>query len=183
MYLDIYEIYRKMSFRNRCIIAGAEGTISLSIPLKDGRNQQLPVYQVQISNSEKWQGRHYKSIASAYRRAPFFDHYEQDLAFLYQNHFDRLAEWNLQCLSWVKEKINWPAEVLLTTAAVSFKKEDVNDLRNLVVPKNFTDYKPVKYRQVFEERTGFVPNLSILDLIFNVGPKAGKLLSEASRRV
>jgi len=70
--LDIYEIYRKMSFRNRCLIAGAQGIIHLSVPLLDGRNQQLPMNEVLISDTEKWQSRHFKSIRSAYNRSPFF---------------------------------------------------------------------------------------------------------------
>ena len=97
--IDIYEDYHKMSFRNRCLIAGAQGIISLSVPLKEGRNQRLPMNEVLISNSEKWQARHFKSIQSAYNRSPFFEYYQDELAVLYQQPFNRLAEWNLHCLN------------------------------------------------------------------------------------
>src|ERR1700712_2962386 len=83
VHLDVYEIYRKMSFRNRCLIAGAQGIISLSVPLKDGRNQQLPLNEVLISDSEKWQLRHFKSLQSSYSRSPFFEHYQEELELLF----------------------------------------------------------------------------------------------------
>ncbi len=87
VYLDVYELYRKMSFRNRCLIAGAQGIISFSVPLQDGRNQQLPVNEVMISDAEKWQARHFKSIQSAYNRSPFFEYYQDELLRIYQQPF------------------------------------------------------------------------------------------------
>jgi hypothetical protein len=182
VYLDIYEGYRKMSFRNRCLVAGAQGIISLSVPLRDGRNQQLPMSEVLISHSEKWQSRHFKSIRSAYNHSPFFDHYQDEVAGLYQKPFDCLADWNLYCLNWVKEKLEWSAEIDFTKAAIPFRAEGIDDRRNTIVPKNYRNWNPVKYRQVFEERTGFFPNLSILDLLFNTGKEAGELLRNSSMR-
>jgi hypothetical protein len=172
-YLDIYEPYRKMSFRNRCMIAGAQGTISLSVPLEQGRNQQVAMNEVRISNTEKWQLRHFKSIRSAYNRSPFFDHYKDELEAIYQKPFEMLADWNLYCLEWVKEKMAWQTEIRFTDSVIPYQTEGVRDLRNSVLPKNFMIWNPVKYRQVFEERTGFFPNLSILDLLFNCGPGIG----------
>ncbi len=177
---DLYEPYRKMSFRNRCMIAGSHGIISLSIPLTDGRNQNLPMNDVLISNQEKWQARHFKSMQSAYNRSPFFEYYRHELALIYQQPFDRLADWNFYCLNWLGEKIDWPAEIRITDKAVPFLAEGYNDCRNLILPKNFGQWNPVKYRQVFEERTGFSPNLSVIDLLFNVGPEAGELLRNSS---
>jgi hypothetical protein len=174
--LDAYEVYRKMSFRNRCLITGAQGIISLSVPLEQGRNQQLPVKEVRISNTEKWQSRHFKSIRSAYNRSPFFDFYQDELAAIYQMPFERLMDWNLVCLKWVIEKIEWSMEIRFTDTAVPFQNERITDLRSRILPKNYAEWNPVKYRQVFEERTGFFPNLSVLDLLFNTGPEAGILL-------
>ena len=179
VYLDVYEVYRKMSFRNRCVIAGAQGMVSLSVPLRDGRNQQLPMNDVLISDAEKWQARHFKSILSAYNRSPFFEYYHDGLLKIYQQPFLKLADWNLQCLQWLKEKLNWPAEIRFTEMAIPFQASGTDDRRNLVLPKNFYQWNPVQYRQVFEERTGFFPNLSILDLLFNTGPRAGELLKNA----
>src|ERR1700686_39467 len=125
--LDIYEIYRKMSFRNRCLIAGAQGIVSLSVPLQDGRNQQLPVKDVVISDTENWQARHFKSIQSAYNRSPFFEHYLYELFGIYQMPFSRLADWNLHCLNWVKEKLEWNAEISLTETAIPHQSAGVDD--------------------------------------------------------
>jgi hypothetical protein len=165
-----------MSFRNRCLIAGAGGIISLSVPLKDGRNQNLPMGNVLISDSELWQSRHFKSIQSAYNRSPFFDYYMDGLAVLYQKPVTRLSEWNLACLNWIKEKLEWPVEIRFTDELIPYLQPGVEDRRNIVLPKNYFQWNPVRYRQVFEEKTGFLPNLSILDLLFNTGREAGELL-------
>lgn len=180
---DIYEPYRKMTFRNRCIVVGAQGIISLSVPLVNGRNQNLPQNEVLISNKENWQSRHFKSLQSAYSRSPFFDHYREELALIYQNRIDKLKDWNLLCLNWIKEKMDSPAEIQFTAKAVPYKTEGYNEQRSIVLPKNYSDWNPVKYRQVFEERIGFFPNLSVLDLLFNTGPEAGELLRKASMEV
>jgi WbqC-like protein family len=180
VYIDIYEDYRKMSFRNRCLLAGAQGIISLSVPLLHGRNQHLPMKEVMISGAENWQARHLRSIQSAYNRSPFFEFYHDEIADLFQKSFDWLADWNIHCLNWLRKKMEWPAEILYTESAVPFRSEGIDDRRNLVMPKNYVNWNPAKYRQVFEERTGFFPNLSILDLLFNTGPRAGELLRNSS---
>ena len=180
VYFDLYESYRKMSFRNRCLIAGAEGIVSLSVPLKNGRSQLLPFNEVRISEAEHWQTRHFKSICSAYNRSPFFEHYADELKALYQQHISGLAEWNLSCLDWLFKKLDWPAEIRFTEMALPYGAEGWEDHRNRVVPKNYNQWNPVKYRQVFEERVGFFPNLSMLDLLFNTGKRAGELLRHSN---
>ncbi len=180
VYLDLYEQYRKMSFRNRCLITGAEGVISLSVPLKNGRSQLLPLHEVRISETEQWQSRHFKSICSAYNRSPFFEYYADELKTLYMKPVSSLAEWNLSCLDWLKKKLDWSAEIRFTTSSLPYRAEGWDDQRNFVVPKNYSQWNPVKYRQVFEERVGFFPNLSVLDLLFNTGKQAGELLRHAN---
>jgi hypothetical protein len=170
-----------MSFRNRCLIAGANGIISLSVPLQHGRNQQSQMNEVRIARSEDWQARHWKSIQSAYNRSPFFDHYRDELESLFQLKFELLMDWDLECLKWTKEKLRWPAEIRLTERREPGSETELwQDLRNKVLPKNHQDFTPVKYRQVFEEKTGFLPNLSILDLLFNLGKQAGNLLNNGA---
>ncbi len=180
VYLDIYETYRKMSFRNRCIIAGAQGVISLSVPLLEGRNQNIPMSEVLISDKENWQSRHFKSMQSAYKRSPFFEFYEQELSEIYKRPSSRLVEWNLICLNWVKAKLGWSAEFRFPETTIPFQAAGYDDRRNLLLPKNYSRWNPVKYRQVFQERTGFFPNLSILDLLFNTGKEAGDLLRKSN---
>lgn len=180
VFLDIYESYRKMSFRNRCLIAGAQGIISLSVPLTFGRNQHRAMNEVRISNAEDWQKRHFKSIRSAYNRSPFFEYYQNELEELYQQPVALLTEWNLTCLKWLEKKLDFKSEIRLTDMAAPYGAPGWEDHRNRFLPKSYNQWDPIQYRQVFEERTGFFPNLSILDLLFNTGRDAGKLLRNAA---
>jgi hypothetical protein len=172
-----YEYYRKMSFRNRCVIAGANGIINLTVPLEFGRNQKTIMKDVKISNSEAWQKQHWKSIESSYNRAPWFEFYKDELHSLYQKSFSFLADWDLACFEWSIQKLNLPIKILLTD---KFDKEynavEYLDFRNKLLPRNYTDFKAVKYLQVFQEKIGFLPNLSILDILFCEGKNAAALL-------
>ncbi len=132
---------------------------------------------------ENWQSRHFKTLQSAYNRSPYFDHYQDELDNIYRQPFDRLADWNMYCLDWLKKKLNWTAEIRFTEKEIPFNAEGFDDRRTMMVPKNYGRWNPVKYRQTFEERTGFIPNLSVLDLLFNEGPKTGELLRNSSMRV
>ena len=183
VYLDLYESYRKMSFRNRCLVAGAGGIISLSVPLQHGRSQQLPMKDVLISEIENWQIRHFKSLESAYNRSPFFEYYRDELSELFNKKFKFLTDWNLTCMDWLNSKLDWPAEIRFTDEAISFGSVDVDDRRHKVIPQNYSLFRTVEYRQVFAERTGFYPNLSILDLLFNTGSESGDLLRNAGMAI
>ena len=79
----------------------------------------LPLNEVRISETEQWQARHFKSIWSAYNRSPFFEYYADELKAIYQQRFDRLADWNLSCLDWLQKKLEWPAEIRFTDSADS----------------------------------------------------------------
>lgn len=175
--INVFESYRKMSFRNRCFIAGAEGIISLSIPLIDGRNQKIAMNEILVSYAEDWRGRHWKSIQSSYARSPFFEYYKEELKEIFEQPVTHLAEWNMVCLEWTMKKLKWKGAFLPPHNLIP-SNEPLVDFKS-VLPKNYMHYKPVKYRQVFEERTGFFPNLSILDLLFNTGNDAGGLLLSA----
>jgi hypothetical protein len=177
VYLDLYESYRKMSFRNRCMIAGAQGIISLSVPLKNGRSQLLPVNEVRISETEHWQNHHYKSICSAYNRSPFFEYYADELEALYVKPVSGLVEWNLGCLDWLK-KTGLAGRNPVHGTVCTLWNQRMGRSTESVVPRNYSQWNPVKYRQVFEER-GWVSNLSVIDLLFNAGKQAAELLRAA----
>jgi hypothetical protein len=168
-----------MSFRNRSLIAGANGIISLSIPLLDGRDQKMKIRDVRIDNRKKWQSQHWKSIESSYNRSPWFEHYRDGLTTLYGQKTEFLFDWNLRCFEWTLEKLGMDVSTSLTE---SFSKyPDLSsqiDRRNQILPKNYFLSDPVRYRQVFEERLGFLPNLSILDLLFCEGKNAETLLKK-----
>ncbi len=164
------------------MLAGAEGILSLSIPLKEGRNQRVRVNEVIISDTQPWQNSHFKSLQSAYNRSPFFEYYRDELSELYKKPFVKLADWNLHCLGWMKQKLNCTLEIRFTEKNIPYGGAGQDDSRDMVRPQNFAQWNPVVYHQVFEEKTGFLPNLSVLDLLFNTGPRASELLQQAAGR-
>jgi WbqC-like protein family len=166
-----YETYQKMSFRNRCQITGAEGLINLSIPLAKGRDQKTLIREVRISDRQPWQAQHWKTIVSCYSRSPWFEFYRHELEALYQRRFDFLLDWNLSCFEWSLRVLGLSIPVSLTERyKKEYDDENVTDWRGEILPKN-REGGP-KYRQVFEERIGFIPNLSVLDLLFCEGKEA-----------
>ena len=163
-----------MTFRNRCIISGANGLINLTVPIEGGRNQHTPMRDLKISNKENWQANHWKSIMSAYNKSPWFDHYRDDLEQLYKNRYELLWDWNMECFRWICDRMAIKLEVELADRYVA--KYDVgefedwrNRLRPATINKEFPN--PPKYHQVFSDRFGFIPNLSILDYLFCAGPR------------
>lgn len=174
---DQYEAYQKMSFRNRCIIAGANGAIHLSVPLENGRNQKKMMKDVRISDAGKWQHDHWKSIVSCYNKSPWFEFYKDELHPLYEKRFEFLIDWDLTCFEWSIQKLGLPVELSLTEKLTLLPADDVLDFRNQILPKNYKDFPAIPYHQVFDSRIGFIPNLSILDLLFCEGKRAGEMLS------
>lgn len=176
---DLYDVHRKMSFRNRCVVAGGGGPVNLSIPLVEGRNQRKPLKEVEIDNRRRWQEQHWRTITSCYNRSPWFEFYKSELEVLYTQRVEMLADWNRLCWDWVIKKLGVPVH---TTYAENYR-ETVDpgqylDWRSRLMPRSLeTDFPhPVKYRQVFEERTGFIPHLSILDLLFCEGKASVEIL-------
>ncbi|HTS43205.1 MAG TPA: WbqC family protein [Puia sp.] len=172
-----YESYQKMSFRNRCLIVGAGGIIKLSIPLETGRDQKEFIRDVRIAEKQKWRQQHWRTISSCYNHSPWFDFYRDELAHLYERSHNFLFDWNVACFEWTVEKLKWPVNISFTERFLkNYDSPDWVDCRNTILPKNYHDVEPVKYHQVFEERVGFLPNLSVLDLLCCEGNKAGDLL-------
>jgi hypothetical protein len=165
IFLDNQEPYRKMTFRNKYEIATANGRLKLSIPLLNGRNQRVPMSEVQIFNEEGWQQQHYKSIKNAYNRSPFFEYYELELQRLFTIKYDRLIDFNKASIDFVMQSLRIKKEIQqLGDNTIEVNKEAI-DWR-LEQQRDFAQ-KP--YYQLFENKNGFLPNLSSLDLIFNEG--------------
>ncbi|WP_126248889.1 WbqC family protein [Chitinophaga rhizosphaerae] len=171
------EHYQKVSFRNRCYIAGPNGMILLSVPLVKGKNQRTVMKDVRISNLEPWQQLHWKTLTSAYRRSPWFEYFEPELELLYEKEFEYLLDWNMACFEFANRALGFAPVVELTEV---FEKDYNNDtaildLRDKMVPGQVPE-NAIQYTQVFGERTGFLPNLSILDLLFCEGKRGLELL-------
>jgi hypothetical protein len=184
---DQYETYQKMGFRNRCQVAGAKGKVDLSVPLLKGRGQKTLVRDVRISDRQPWAAQHWKTIVSCYSRSPWFDHYRDGLEGLYGRRFEFLLDWDLACFDWSVQVLGLGIEVGLTEGwAASYSPMGTEDWRGRLRPRDLKGSAGAEglgtlgtYRQVFEERTGFIPNLSVLDLIFCEGKNAGAHLGAA----
>ena len=171
-----------MSFRNRCQLVGSQGRIDLSIPLEKGRDQKTLMKEVKIAGTYRWQDQHWKTLLACYSRSPWFEFYRDELDLLYRKPFHFLLDWNLACFEWTCRVLTIPVKISLTDVYRSVDEEkEWQDCRGKLLPKNITDtvrWPPVVYRQVFEEITGFIPNLSILDLLFCEGQRAKALLGQ-----
>lgn len=159
--------YNKQSLRNRTYIYGANKILNLSIPIKH-HNNYFALKDALIENNFQWQKEHWKSIQSAYKSSPFFEFYEDGLKNLYFNNYNKLSDFNIDCIKLVYEWLDISTKLSFTK---TFKEKYNNeiDLRDMA-EKNFDDKFIVKeYIQVFSANHGFKNNLSILDLIFNQG--------------
>lgn len=176
-----YESFQKMSFRNRLMIAGAGGSILLSVPLQQGRNQKSLTKDIRVENRTTWQAAHWKTIVSCYNKSPWFEYYRDELDHLYNKRQEFLVDWNLSCFRWISDKLNIDVAVSLTAEWNEFYDVEYwDDWRSRLSPGSICEKFPSapKYRQVFEERTGFIPHLSILDLLFCEGKNALNTVGE-----
>ena len=166
------EHFQKMSLRNRYRISGANNPILLSIPLVNGRDQRSPMNEIRIYNEKRWQVQHWRTLVSVYKRSPFFDYYEDSLRELYETRFELLTEFNLAGISWIRKQLRLTFNVSETREFVQDYSDGIIDIRQ----KKYDGSKVPKYYQVFEDRIGFLPDLSILDLLFCEGPASVTIL-------
>lgn len=172
IWIEQYENYQKGSYRNRCEIATSNGVLRLSIPLEKGKNNQTSIKEVKIYNTQNWQIQHWRAIKSAYGKSPYFEYYSDELFPFFNKKYDFLFDWNLEMFDFIVENLGLPIDYQFTTD-YSLAPSDCVDYRNKITPKKDTTtiYQPVPYGQVFQDKHGFTPNLSVLDLLFCKGPE------------
>lgn len=168
---ELEDNFVKQTYRNRTYIYGANGKLLLNIPVIYSQKNRQKYKGVTIFNSERWQLQHWKSLESAYRTSPFFEFYEDELKPLFFEDTELLLDFNLKCFEVICDCLQLNVSISKTS---TFEKEvnDTSDLRHLVNAKNETQQNFEGYTQVFGDKHGFIPNLSILDLLFNEGPNA-----------
>ena len=164
----------KQTFRNRCMIAAENGPLSLNIPVvHDGGRTAMR--NVRISEHGNWRRQHWNAIVSAYRNSPFFDYYADDFAHFYEERDGFLMDFNMRLHSTVCELLGLDREIRILTAEEikEHTAADVCDMRHIAEPKALEacTVNTQPYYQVFAQRHGFLPNLSIADLLFNMGPE------------
>lgn len=163
------DYYQKQTLRNRTYIHGANGKLLLSIPIRHlGKTGHQYYNEVEIENSFEWQKQHWKSIQSAYRSSPYFEFYEDDISIFYKNKFSLLYVFNKAYFKLLLKLLGWNPEVHYTESYENLT--NAKDIRSQIEKKEVNNTLRLKYTQVFEGKNGFIPNLSILDLLFNEGP-------------
>lgn len=178
--IEQYDFYEKKSFRNRCLLAGPNGLLTLSVPVENGRNFRGVMKEVKICYKENWQLRHWRSIHDAYRKSPFFEWYMHDIKALFETRPVYLQDWNLQWLNWLLRISGIEKEITLTENYQQDYETEAEDMRSVVHPGNYLEFAkdlPV-YMQVFSHKFPFAPNLSFLDMLLCDGPNAVERLKK-----
>ena len=176
----------KQTFRSRAIIATEGGTQSLTIPVvHDGGRTAMR--DVRISEHGNWRRQHWNALVSAYRNSPFFEYYADDFAHFYEERDGFLMDFNLRLHNVVCELLGLDREIKVLTTEETLKEatEAAGDLRSIAEPKALAEPTETsqRYYQVFAQRNGFIPNLSIVDLLFNMGPEGLITLKESIQHV
>ena len=174
---EVEDNYQKQTYRNRCNIYGANGKLQLNIPIvhtKKGVRQKSK--DIRIDHSERWQQLHFRSIQTAYRSSPYFEFYEDDLSPLFEQKQDFLQDFNLKCHVFLMDAIQEYTSYSITKEYEVTPK--IKDLRFLANARKEPVYPFKKYTQVFDDKHGFISNLSILDLLFMEGPNSVTYLQE-----
>ena len=171
-WMEIHDSYQKQSYRNRCIIGGANGPMTLSIPIEKQASPNALTRDARVSDHGNWRHLHWNAILSAYNSTPFFQYYEDDFRPFYENKHRFLHDFNEELRALICRLIEIETPVSYTAAYTPKPETGIIDLREAIHPKRPTGFEAPPYYQVFAEKQGFVPNLSIIDLLFNLGNEA-----------
>lgn len=169
---EISDNFQKQTYRNRANIYGANGKLQLNIPIKhtksDGRQKTK---EVLIDNTFHWQKNHFKALQNAYRSSPYFEYYEDDLAPLYEKEYTHLLDFNLKTHEFILDALQ--EELIISFTKIYDVNLDIKqDYRFLIEAKKEQAVELVPYTQIFDDKFGFLSNLSILDLLFMEGPNS-----------
>ena len=170
--------FQKQSYRTRMKIATSTGELTLIIPIlhRKDKTERQQYYDVQIENTFHWQRDHWRSLKIAYQTSPYFEYYEDEFEPLYHTKYNSLIDFNNACHAVIIECLQLEITPILTEEF--FKHPDQLDCRHLVQAKKEPAYPLPEYHQLFKENHGYIPNLTILDLLFNLGPSAQDYLEK-----
>ena len=172
VFIEQHDHYMKQTYRNRCTIAAPDGELALSIPTVKPDSLKCPRHL------------HWNAIESAYNHTPFFEYYKDDFRPFYEQKYEFLADFNEELCHLVCSLIDLQPDMARTTGYRTEFAPDETDFRERIHPKKDfsledTEFSPQPYYQVFQERLGFLPNLSIIDLLFNMGPESLLVLQKS----
>ena len=170
---DSHAPFTKMSFKNKMVILSAQGPLALTIPIVGGRDQKTSIQDIRIAYDAPWQAQHFKALKTCYKRAPYFEYYEADLEKLYSTKTECLVEFLEACHQFLQKAIKGKWELIqFNEYAQKIKEEETKKEIHPWQPNNYAQF-PIQheYQQVFTSPSGFIQNLSILDMLFCVGGK------------
>ncbi len=165
--IDTGDFFRKGSFRNKCYINTSHGAMLLSVPLLKGKNTLQPLSEVKISYSENWVHHHLSSIQTCYGKSPYFIYFFDEIVAILEQRPLYLLDLNRDILAMIAAYLIPGVEIQYSDSYID--EYTGEDARNQILLKNYTQFECPGYLQVFEEKSGFVPNLSCLDLLFCLG--------------
>lgn len=176
VYVERFDHYMKQTYRNRCVIASASGPLALTIPTEKSDELKCLMKDMRISDHGNWRRVHWNAFVASYRHSPFFDYYADEFHVFFERKYEFLYDFNMDLCRWVCRQIDLQPCMLPTGYYVA-SPEAADDFRERIHPKKpCQSYDPQfeakPYYQVFDAQTGFLPNLSIVDLLFNMGPES-----------
>jgi hypothetical protein len=176
--LEGWEHFPKQTYRNRSYINTANGIKILTVPLKE-RHGKILTKNVKIEAGKKWRNSHWRSIESAYRKAPFFEYYFEELKNVLFKEHEYLLDLNRDLLSFCLRNSNIDKKLSVSVAYEKQVAENKTDLRSVILDKRpfaFRNlYRTHTYHQVFGNN--FAPNLSFIDLLFCEGPESASIIN------
>lgn len=183
VYVERYDHYMKQTYRNRCVIASADGPLALIIPTEKGDDLKCLMKDIRISDHGNWRHVHWNAFVAAYKHSPFFDYYADEFHRFFEQKYAFLFDFNLELCEWVCQQIDMQPRLIPTDDYVQ-ESETADDFRERIHPKrdfreSDKEFVPKPYYQVFDQKLGFLPNLSVIDLLFNMGPESLLVLRDS----
>lgn len=177
IFVEQNDNYVKQTYRNRCVIAATDGPLALTIPTEKSETPKCLMKDVRISDHGNWRHMHWNALVASYRNSPYFEYYADDFCVFYERKYPFLWDFNQELCALVCRLIDLQPVMEATTEYCTKFVADEDDFRELIHPKQDfhimdTTFDPKPYYQVFKEKHGFLPNLSIVDLLFNMGPES-----------
>ena len=183
IYLETYEHYVKQTYRNRALIAGPNGVQALTIPVEHEYSKRPATRDIRLSDHGNWQHLHRNALQSAYEGSPYFEYYADDILPIYDREQRFLVDFNEDFLHTVCDLLNLKPNVIKTEAYADAQALGAEDFREAIRPKisHSIDktFRSVEYYQVFRQKHGFLEDLSIIDLLFNMGPESRLILRDS----
>jgi WbqC-like protein family len=174
------ENYVKQTYRNRCYILSSNGAHSLTVPVYLGSFHKTPVKNIRIDYSKRWQQVHLRAINTAYRSSPFFEFYFEEIEKIILKNHEFLIDLNRGLTEAVLKILGIKRSVGYTSSFIPVGEAE-NDYRYSLTPKKHSDFVIKEYSQVFNGNSGFVAGMSIIDLMFNMGPESVYYLESGTK--